>query len=83
MVFREKKVLKAQLEEMVFRDQWVYQDLEDLLDHLERMETRWEALLVCFFIPVKRNVMTFSKTAVKHNFLALCYAHADKNKYKY
>lgn len=37
---RERKDLKAQLEEMVFRDLWVCQDLEDLLDHLERMETR-------------------------------------------
>lgn len=39
-VDREKKDLKAQLEEMAFRDQWVCQDLEDLLDHLERTETR-------------------------------------------
>lgn len=37
---QERKDLKAQLEEMVFRDLWVCQDLEDLLDHLERMETR-------------------------------------------
>lgn len=37
---RGRKDLKAQLEEMVFRDLWVCQDLEDLLDHLERMETR-------------------------------------------
>lgn len=37
---RERKDLKAQLEETVFRDLWVCQDLEDLLDHLERMETR-------------------------------------------
>lgn len=37
---RERKDLKAQLEEMVFRDLWVCQDLEDLLDHLEKMETR-------------------------------------------
>lgn len=37
---RERKDLKDQLEEMVFRDLWVFQDLEDLLDHLERMETR-------------------------------------------
>lgn len=39
-VDRERKDLKAQLEEMVFRDLWVCQDLEDLLDHLERTETR-------------------------------------------
>lgn len=38
--YRERKDLKAQLEEMVFRDPWFCQDLEDLLDHLERMETR-------------------------------------------
>lgn len=37
---RERKDLKDQLEEMVFRDLWVFQDLEDLLDPLERMETR-------------------------------------------
>lgn len=37
---RERKDLKAQLEETVFRDLWVCQDLEDLLDHLEKMETR-------------------------------------------
>ncbi|KAF1377753.1 hypothetical protein PFLUV_G00204020 [Perca fluviatilis] len=39
-VDRERKDLKAQPEEMVFRDLWVCQDLEDLLDHLERTETR-------------------------------------------
>ena len=38
--YREKKDPRARLEEMVFRDLWVCQDLEDLLDHLERMETR-------------------------------------------
>lgn len=37
---RVRKDLKAQLEETVFRDLWVCQDLEDLLDHLEKMETR-------------------------------------------
>lgn len=37
---RERKGLKAQLEEMVFRDLWVCQDREDLLDPLEKMETR-------------------------------------------
>lgn len=37
---RVRKDLKAQLEEMAFRDLWVCQDLEDLLDHPERMETR-------------------------------------------
>lgn len=37
---RVRKDLKAQLEETVFRDPWVCQDLEDLLDHLEKMETR-------------------------------------------
>lgn len=39
-VDREKKVLRAQPEEMVFRDRWVCQDQEDLRDHQERMETR-------------------------------------------
>lgn len=39
-VDRERKDLKAQLEETVFRDLWVCPDLEDLLDHLERTETR-------------------------------------------
>lgn len=39
-VDRERKDLKAQLEETVFRDLWVCQDLEDLLDHLGRTETR-------------------------------------------
>lgn len=37
---RERKDLKDQLEEMVFRDLWVCQDLEDLPDPLEKMETR-------------------------------------------
>lgn len=37
---RERKDLKAQLEETVFRDLWVCQALEDLLDHPERTETR-------------------------------------------
>lgn len=37
---RERKDLKDQLEEMVSRDLWVFQDLEDLLDPPERMETR-------------------------------------------
>lgn len=37
---RERKDLKAQLEEMVFRDLWACQDPEDLPDHLEKMETR-------------------------------------------
>lgn len=37
---RERKDLKAQLEGMVFRVLWVCQDLEDPLDHLEKMETR-------------------------------------------
>lgn len=39
-VDRERKDLKDQLAETVFRDLWVCQDLEDLLDHPERMETR-------------------------------------------
>lgn len=38
--FRERKDLKAQLEEMAFRDLWVCQDLEDLLDHLGRTATK-------------------------------------------
>lgn len=37
---RERKDLKAQPEEMAFRDRWVCQDLEVLLDPLERTETR-------------------------------------------
>lgn len=37
---RERKDLKAQLEETAFRDLWVCQDLEDLLDHLEKMGIR-------------------------------------------
>lgn len=37
---RVRKDLKDQLEETVFRDLWAFLDLEDLLDHLERMETR-------------------------------------------
>lgn len=37
---RERKDLKDQLGETVFRDLWVFQDLEDLLDHPERTETR-------------------------------------------
>lgn len=39
-VDRERKDLKAQLEETVFRDLWVCQDLADLLGHQERTETR-------------------------------------------
>lgn len=37
---REKRDLKAQLEETVFRDQWAFLDLEVPQDHLGRMETR-------------------------------------------
>lgn len=37
---RERKDLKAQLEETAFRDLWVCQDPEVLLDPLERTETR-------------------------------------------
>lgn len=37
---RERKDLKDQLEEMASRDLLVFQDLEDLLDPPERMETR-------------------------------------------
>lgn len=47
---RERKDLKAQLEEMAFRDLWVCQDPEDLPDHPEKMETRWVP-----FTPVLRN----------------------------
>lgn len=42
--FRERKDLKVQLEEMVFRDLLVCQDLEDLLAHLERTETRYNSI---------------------------------------
>lgn len=37
---RERKDLKDQPGETVFRDLWVFQGLEDLLDHPERTETR-------------------------------------------
>lgn len=40
IVPRERKDLKAQPEEMVFRDRWVYQDPGDPLDHPERTGTR-------------------------------------------
>lgn len=46
--FRERKDLKVQLEEMVFRDLLVCQDLEDLLAHLERTETRYNSIFGLF-----------------------------------
>lgn len=38
--YRERKDPKDQPGETVFRDLWVFQGLEDLLDHPERTETR-------------------------------------------
>lgn len=68
--YRERKDLKAQLVETVFRDLWVCQDLEDLLDHLERTETRW----VCCSSPGK-----LSQLRSELDFLSSLYLPATLN----